>query len=147
MAIGFILMAINIPGSLYMGSVVVGLCYGVRLACTVPIASELFGLKYYGIIYNVLVLNLPLGSFLFSGILAGLLYDAQATPVSGGGNTCYGAHCYSLVYVLMAVACIIGIFLDVLLAIRTRDVYIKIQANKKSSSIKSEAASSGSNGN
>ncbi|KAL3539075.1 hypothetical protein ACH5RR_002441 [Cinchona calisaya] len=144
MSIGFILMAINIPGSLYMGSVVVGVCYGVRLACTVPIASELFGLKYYGLIYNVLVLNLPLGSFLFSGLLAGLLYDAQATSLPGGGNNCDGAHCYRLVYVLMAVACGIGFLLDVLLSIRTRAVYWKIHANKKTEFNKSEVASSAS---
>lgn len=91
-------MALAIPGSLYFGSVVVGACYGVRLAITVPIASELFGLKYYGLLYNILILNFPLGSFLFSGLLAGLLYDAEATPTPDGGNTCVGAHCYRLVF-------------------------------------------------
>ncbi|KAJ6739236.1 putative NODULIN-LIKE PROTEIN [Salix koriyanagi] len=80
MAVGYILMAVALPGSLYIGSVVVGICYGVRLAVSVPTASELFGLKYFGLIYNILILNLPLGSFLFSGLLAGLLYDAEATP-------------------------------------------------------------------
>ncbi|RWW74499.1 hypothetical protein BHE74_00017558 [Ensete ventricosum] len=105
-------MAVAIPGSLYIGSVVVGLCYGVRLAVSVPTASELFGLKYYGLIYNILILNLPLGSFLFSGLLAGLLYDAQATKTEGGANTCVGAHCYRMVFVIMALACIIGFGLD-----------------------------------
>uniref|UniRef100_A0A5B7A573 Putative transporter mch1 n=1 Tax=Davidia involucrata TaxID=16924 RepID=A0A5B7A573_DAVIN len=132
MAAGFIVMALAVPGSLYIGSIVVGMCYGVRLAVTVPIASELFGLKYYGLIYNVLILNLPLGSFLFSGLLAGILYDAQATSTAGGGDTCVGAHCYRLVYVLMAVACIIGCALDVLLAIKTKSVYSQISASKKS---------------
>ncbi|RWR95578.1 protein NUCLEAR FUSION DEFECTIVE 4-like protein [Cinnamomum micranthum f. kanehirae] len=79
MAGGYAIMAIALPGSLYMGSIVVGFCYGVRLAVTVPTASELFGLKYFGLIYNILILNLPLGSFLFSGMLAGFLYDSQAT--------------------------------------------------------------------
>ena len=98
MAVGYLLMALAIPGSLYFCSVVVGACYGVRLAITVPIASELFGLKYYGLLYNILILNFPLGSFLFSGLLAGLLYDAEATPTPDGGNTCVGAHCYRLVF-------------------------------------------------
>lgn len=125
-------MAMAIPGSLYIGSIVVGICYGVRLAVTVPTASELFGLKYYGLIYSVLILNLPLGSFLFSGLLAGLLYDAQATKTASGGNTCIGAHCYRLVFIVMAIACIVGFGLDVLLSIRTRSLYSKIYASRKS---------------
>ncbi|KAG5581985.1 hypothetical protein H5410_052612 [Solanum commersonii] len=132
MAIGYILMAMAMPGSLYIGSIVVGICYGVRLAVTVPTASELFGLKYYGLIYNVLILNLPLGSFLFSGLLAGLLYDAQATKTASGGNTCIGAHCYRLVFIVMAIACIVGFGLDVLLSIRTRSLYSKIYVSRKS---------------
>lgn len=112
MAVGYLLMALAIPGSLYFGSVVVGACYGVRLAITVPIASELFGLKYYGLLYNILILNFPLGSFLFSGLLAGLLYDAEATPTPDGGNTCVGAHCYRLVFIVMAFTSIIGVGLD-----------------------------------
>ncbi|XP_006367793.1 protein NUCLEAR FUSION DEFECTIVE 4-like [Solanum tuberosum] len=132
MAIGYILMAMAMPGSLYIGSIVVGICYGVRLAVTVPTASELFGLKYYGLIYNVLILNLPLGSFLFSGLLAGLLYDAQATKTASGGNTCIGAHCYRLVFIVMAIACVVGFGLDVLLSIRTRSLYSKIYASRKS---------------
>lgn len=132
MAVGYITMAMAIPGSLYVGSTVVGICYGVRLAVTVPTASELFGLKYYGLIYNILILNLPLGSFLFSGLLAGLLYDAQATKTAGGGNTCVGAQCYRMVFVVMAIVCIIGFSLDVLLSVRTKSIYSKIYAARKS---------------
>lgn len=132
MAVGYILMAIAMPGSIYVGSIVVGICYGVRLAVTVPIASELFGLKYYGLIYNILILNLPLGSFLFSGLLAGFLYDAEATQIAGGGNTCIGPHCYRLVFVVMAISCLIGSGLDVLLSIRTKSIYSMIYSSRKS---------------
>ncbi|KAK4785154.1 hypothetical protein SAY86_001843 [Trapa natans] len=142
MAVGYVVMALALPGSLYVGSVTVGMCYGVRLAVTVPTASELFGLKYYGLIYNILILNLPLGSFLFSGLLAGLLYDAQATRTAGGGNTCVGAHCYRLVFMVMAMACIVGFGLDVVLSIRTRRVYAKIYTSKRRSK-RSEAAPNG----
>ncbi|KAJ7967179.1 protein NUCLEAR FUSION DEFECTIVE 4-like [Quillaja saponaria] len=132
MAVGYILMALAVPGSLYIGSIVVGICYGVRIAITVPTASELFGLKYYGLIYNIIILNLPLGSFLFSGLLAGLLYDMEATTTEGGGNTCVGAHCYRIVFVVMTGACIIGFCLDILLSIRTKNVYDKISISKNS---------------
>jgi hypothetical protein len=143
MAVGYVLMALAVPGSLYIGSVVVGICYGIRLAITVPTASELFGLKYYGLIYNILILNLPLGSFLFSGLLAGLLYDMEATATAGGGNTCIGAHCYRLVFVIMSVACIIGFGLDILLSVRSKEVYTKIFTSKKSKKSLAAAASDG----
>ncbi|KAG6761658.1 hypothetical protein POTOM_034887 [Populus tomentosa] len=137
MAVGYILMAVALPGSLYIGSILVGVCYGVRIAVSVPTASELFGLKYFGLIYNILILNLPLGSFLFSGLLAGFLYDAQATPTPGGGNTCVGAHCYRLVFIIMAVACVIGFGLDVLLGIRTKKIYTKIYTSRRSKKLAS----------
>lgn len=130
MAIGFIVMSLAFPGSLYIGSVIVGFCYGVRLAITVPTASELFGLKHYGLLYNVLILNLPLGSFLFSGLLAGLIYDAEATTTADGGNTCSGAHCYRLVFIIMSATCLIGFGLDLCLAAKTKKLYLKIQASK-----------------
>ncbi|XP_071726287.1 protein NUCLEAR FUSION DEFECTIVE 4-like [Rutidosis leptorrhynchoides] len=132
MAVGYVLMAIAMPGSLYIGSIVVGICYGVRLAITVPTASELFGLKYYGLIYNILILNLPLGSFLFSGLLAGFLYDAEATATAGGGNTCVGAHCYRNVFIVMTATCLVGFALDVWLAFRTKALYSRIYTNRKS---------------
>ncbi|XWS42179.1 hypothetical protein CRYUN_Cryun17cG0145800 [Craigia yunnanensis] len=141
MGIGYIIMAFALPGSLYVGSILVGICYGVRLTITVPVASELFGLKYYGLLYNILILNLPLGSFLFSGLLAGYLYDAQATDNADGGNNCVGAHCYCLVFVIMAITCVLGLGLDVLLAIRTRNVYAEIHENKKSIATTADSSS------
>ncbi|KAG4160261.1 hypothetical protein ERO13_D02G225700v2 [Gossypium hirsutum] len=132
MAVGFLLMALAMPGCVYIGSIIVGACYGVRLAVSVPVASELFGLKYYGLLYNVLILNLPIGSFLFSGLLAGYLYDAEATPTPGGGNTCVGSHCYRLVFIIMALASILGFGLDVLLTTRSKNIYTKIFTRRKS---------------
>ncbi|KAI3831863.1 hypothetical protein MKX03_022235 [Papaver bracteatum] len=137
MCLGYIVLAIALPGSLYVGSILVGICYGVRLAITVPVASELFGLKYFGLIYNILILNLPLGSFLFSGLLAGLLYDAQATKTKGGGNTCIGAHCYRQVFMVMALTCLVGFGLDVFLTLRTKNLYKNIQTTSRAKSSKS----------
>ena len=135
MAAGYLIMAFALPGSLYIGSVIVGACYGVRLAITVPTASELFGLKYYGLIYNILVINLPLGSFIFSSLIAGNLYDAEATTTAGGGNTCVGRHCYFLTFIIFAGACLVGFGLDILLAFRTKNAYTKIFESKKSKKV------------
>ncbi|KAI4327746.1 hypothetical protein L6164_020172 [Bauhinia variegata] len=130
MCLGYVAMAMALPGSLYIGSMIVGICYGVRFAVTVPIASELFGLKYFGLLYNIIILNLPLGSVIFSGLIAGFLYDAQATSVPGGGNVCIGPNCYMLVFVIMAITCVLGCGLDLFLALRTKNVYSKIQLEK-----------------
>jgi len=130
MFFGYIALAMALPGSLYIGSILVGICYGVRLTITPAAASELFGLKYYGLLYNILILNLPIGSFLFSGLIAGYLYDIEATSVPGGGNTCTGAHCFMLVYVIMAFACVLGCGLDLFLAFRTKNVYSKIHIER-----------------
>ncbi|WJX55756.1 hypothetical protein P8452_41488 [Trifolium repens] len=130
MFFGYIALAMVLPGSLYIGSMLVGICYGVRLTITPAAASELFGLKYYGLLYNILILNLPIGSFLFSGLIAGYLYDIEATSVPGGGNTCTGAHCFMLVYLIMAFACVLGCGLDLLLAVRTKKLYSKIHVER-----------------
>ncbi|XP_071916348.1 protein NUCLEAR FUSION DEFECTIVE 4 isoform X2 [Coffea arabica] len=143
MAAGCVVMAVAFPGSLYIGSILVGICYGVRLAITVPVASELFGLKYYGLLYNILMLNLPLGSFLFSGLLAGYLYDAQATTsIDGVGNSCLGPHCYRLVFIIMATTCVFGFGLDMLLALRTKNLYLKIHEIKKFNKYNARSTSS-----
>ncbi|GLJ55062.1 hypothetical protein SUGI_1181830 [Cryptomeria japonica] len=161
MIVGYITMAIGMQGSLYIGSMVVGICYGVRLSISVPTASELFGLKYYGLIYNFLILNLPLGSFLFSGLLAGILYDIEAAKdrkenvisplltrgwssvnfnglLSGrhelyveNGKTCVGAHCYRLVFLVMAGVCLLGLGLDLLLTFRTKKLYSNLYRSRK----------------
>ncbi|KAJ7196581.1 hypothetical protein O6H91_Y507500 [Diphasiastrum complanatum] len=152
MITAFILLAMASPGSLYLGSMVVGISYGVRLAISVPIASELFGLKNFGMLYNFLILNIPLGSFLFSGLLAGYLYDREASkPFSGGpylamhaatfndtpsiqsggvfasfGSqplTCTGAHCFRLVFIIMAGICVLGLVFDIILICKTKALY------------------------
>nr|CAD1830475.1 unnamed protein product [Ananas comosus var. bracteatus] len=71
----------------------------------------------------------PLGSFVFSGLLAGILYDAEATGTAARQHVRRG-HCYWLVFVVMAGACLVGFGLDVLLAFRTRKVYLRIHASK-----------------
>lgn len=119
-------------GSLYIGCVVIGICYGVRIVVTVPNACELFGLKHYGLIYNILIFNLPLCSFLFSSLLAGLLYDAQAIKTDSGSNTCISAHYYRLVFVVMAATCIVGFGLNVFLLIRIRSLHSKIYVSRRS---------------
>lgn len=128
MASGYAVLATGMAGTLYVGSIVIGTCYGVRLAVSVPVASELFGLKPLGLMYNMLILNLPLGSFLFSS-LAGFLYDREAAKESS--TTCLGDHCYRVVFTVMAAVSTVGFILDSVLALRTRGLYRNIQRTKR----------------
>eukprot|EP00252_Welwitschia_mirabilis_P001572 TRINITY_DN1144_c0_g1_i1.p1 TRINITY_DN1144_c0_g1~~TRINITY_DN1144_c0_g1_i1.p1 ORF type:complete len:549 (+),score=44.01 TRINITY_DN1144_c0_g1_i1:182-1828(+) len=82
MIVGHLIFAFSFKGSLYIGCSLLGLCYGVQFSVMVPTASELFGLKHFGIIYNFLTMGNPLGALLLSGFLAGYLYDKEAAKQS-----------------------------------------------------------------
>ncbi|CAI7889038.1 unnamed protein product [Closterium sp. NIES-53] len=86
MAIGHIFFALAFPSSLHLGSVIVGLCYGVHWSIMPATASEIFGLKHFGMLYNTLTAACPMGSFVFSGMIAGYLYDRESEKDHGGGG-------------------------------------------------------------
>ncbi|CAM6083524.1 unnamed protein product [Calypogeia fissa] len=152
MILGHFLFATAVPGSLYMGSVVLGLCYGVHVAIMVPTASELFGLRHFGMIYNFMTMGNPLGSLLLSGILAGYLYDKESgkSPSVHGVDehilaryflhnpigslfseaSCLGPHCFQLTFFIMAMVCVVGFFLNLILTFRIRRVYRSLYGSK-----------------
>lgn len=125
-----LMFASALPGTLYVGSVLLGLCYGVHFSIMVPTASELFGLKHFGMIYNFLTIASPLGSFLFSGLIAGYLYDREAAKDSPGldgslltKEVCTGAHCFRETFYVMAGVAAFGVLLTTVLTLRIRSVY------------------------
>lgn len=152
MILGHVLFATALPGSLYVASVVLGLCYGVHVAIMVPTASELFGLRHFGMIYNFMIMGNPLGSLLLSGMLAGYLYDQESgkSPSVHGIDenilaryflrdsidslsskaTCLGAHCFQLTFCIMAMVCVVGFILNIILTLRIRRVYRSLYASK-----------------
>lgn len=90
MIIGYLLLATAWPGTLYISSALLGVCYGAHFSGMVPTASELFGLKHFGMIYNFMTVANPIGSLLFSGWIAGSIYDYQAAKQDGGGGSSGG---------------------------------------------------------
>ncbi|KAE8705090.1 hypothetical protein F3Y22_tig00110430pilonHSYRG00239 [Hibiscus syriacus] len=93
----------------------------------VPTASELFGLKHFGIIYNFMLIGNPVGALLFSGLLAGSVYDAEAAKQ--GSSTCLGPECFRLTFFVLAGICCIGSILGLFLTIRIRPVYQMLYAS------------------
>ncbi|CAK9202582.1 unnamed protein product [Sphagnum troendelagicum] len=152
MASAHLLFAFAVPGSLYVGSVILGISYGIHFSTMVPTASELFGLKHFGVIYNFLTMASPLGSFLFSGVITGYLYDQEAkkkiapdarivdTFLNNLHNNydvvvnddhvqvleCIGAHCFKVTFIIMACVCGLGILVSIVLTIRIRRVYLSL---------------------
>ncbi|KAH7578571.1 hypothetical protein JRO89_XS01G0400300 [Xanthoceras sorbifolium] len=70
MAFAFLYYAMDWPGQIYIVTVLIGLGYGAQWAIAPASASELFGLKSFGSLYNFLSMGCPAGSLIFSGVIA-----------------------------------------------------------------------------
>lgn len=121
MIIIFLLCAWGLKATLYAATALLGICYGVQFAIMVPTASELFGLKNFGIIYNFMLLGNPLGALLFSGWLAGYIYDEEAAKQQV--STCLGPECFRVTFFVLTGVCGLGVILSVILTIRIKPVY------------------------
>ncbi|XP_074275893.1 protein NUCLEAR FUSION DEFECTIVE 4 [Silene latifolia] len=121
MVIVFLLYASALSGTLYVATVLFGICYGLQVAVMIPTASELFGLKHFGLIYNFIQASNPIGALLFSGLLAGYVYDTEAKKQ--GVSTCVGPSCFRLTFLVLAGVCALGSLLSLILTIRIRPVY------------------------
>lgn len=121
MVVTYLLFALGLNGTLYVSTALLGVCYGFQFSVMVPTASELFGLKHFGIIYNFMLLGNPLGALLLSALLAGYVYDNEAEKE--GGTTCFGPNCFGLTFFVLAGVCALGSVLSVLLTVRIRPVY------------------------
>ncbi|XVE54484.1 hypothetical protein DITRI_Ditri03aG0085300 [Diplodiscus trichospermus] len=143
MAFGLLYYALEGPGQIYVTTVLTGLGYGAHWAIVPASASELFGLKSFGALYNFLTLATPAGSLIFSEAIASGIYDYYAEkqaslrqPISGSminiplgdddSLTCEGSICYSLTCALMSGLCIVAMVLSLIVVYRTRSVYAQL---------------------
>jgi hypothetical protein len=141
MACSLFYYAIGAPGAIYVVSVVMGSCYGAHWAIVPSAASELFGLKSFGALYNFLTLASPAGSLIFSGIIASGIYDYEAKIQSATNNppltdgealTCYGTICYSITCGILSVLCLMAFFLSMIVVYRTKRVYAQLYGSSRS---------------
>ncbi|KAL2622999.1 hypothetical protein R1flu_003204 [Riccia fluitans] len=146
MAVGHFLFAMAWPGSLYISSLLVGFGYGCHWAIVPATASEIFGLKNFGALYNVLTTAIPTGSLIFSGLIAGPIYDAEAEKQRAGAlgayarglvkdesPVCEGAVCFQLTFFIMTGVCIFGVLLNLILIKRTYRVYRSLYGKRADS--------------
>lgn len=134
MIITYLLFASALKGTLYIATALLGICYGVQFSIMVPTTSELFGLKQFGMFYNFMSLGNPLGALLFSGLLAGYVYDHEAAKQQGINNlinasaSCLGPNCFRVTFLVLAAFCVMGSILSVVLTIRIKPVYQMLYA-------------------
>ncbi|KAJ6776966.1 putative NODULIN-LIKE PROTEIN [Salix koriyanagi] len=151
MAVGHIFFAFGWPGAMYVGTLLIGVGYGAHWAIVPAAASELFGLKKFGALYNFLTLANPAGSLVFSGLIASSIYDREAEKQAHGNNyliqnsgsifpgmfgpneplKCEGSVCYFLTSMIMSGFCIVAVVLSMILVHRTKIVYSNLYGKSR----------------
>ncbi|EHA8591916.1 putative protein NUCLEAR FUSION DEFECTIVE 4 [Cocos nucifera] len=124
MSIGHAIISSGLPGALYGGSVLVGVCYGSQWSLMPTITSEIFGLRHFGTIFNAISIASPLGSYILSVRVVGYIYDMEAS--TSDMSTCTGIHCFMLAFLIMASVSLFGSIIALALFIRTRIFYKQV---------------------
>uniref|UniRef100_A0A2P2N139 Uncharacterized protein MANES_10G051300 n=1 Tax=Rhizophora mucronata TaxID=61149 RepID=A0A2P2N139_RHIMU len=130
--VGHLLIAFNVPGGLYMASVIIGFCFGAQWPVVFAIISEIFGLKYYSTLYNFGAIASPVGSYILNVRVAGHLYDREAerqmaaqglSRQAGQDLNCIGNECFKLSFIIITLATLFGAVISLILVLRTRKFY------------------------
>ncbi|KAH8490551.1 hypothetical protein H0E87_022914 [Populus deltoides] len=115
MAGAFFLLLDTANISLYISTAIIGVCTGAITSISVSTTTELFGTKNFSVNHNVVVANIPIGSFLF-GYSAALLYHREGNE----DGKCMGMECYRNTFILWGSLCLFGTFLALVLHARLR---------------------------
>ncbi|KAK6924934.1 Major facilitator superfamily [Dillenia turbinata] len=133
MSIGHVVIASGLPGALYAGSILVGVCYGSQWSLMPTIASEIFGVQHMGTIFNAIAIASPIGSYVLSVRVVGYVYDTEAAI---DGHTCIGVHCFMLSFYIMASSTLLGFLAAIILYFRTRRFYSEVVLGRLQSSLR-----------
>ncbi|CAL9078632.1 unnamed protein product [Musa textilis] len=152
MALGHFCFAMAWPRAMYIGTLLTGLGYGAHWSIVPAAASELFGLKNFGALYNFLTVANPAGSVVFSGLIVSGMYDHEAEKQARNRHSssaflfgrmlnaasfgeektlkCEGAICFFLSSLLMSGFCVVAVILSMILVYRTKLVYASLYGNR-----------------
>ncbi|KAL7081941.1 hypothetical protein ACP275_14G069800 [Erythranthe tilingii] len=104
--------------SLYSSTAIIGICTGAITSLSVSTTTELFGAENFGVNHNILVSNIPIGSFLFGGFAA-FLYKRERNL---GEENCMGERCYQTTFIIWGSLCLLGTLLALILHARTKKI-------------------------
>ncbi|CAN1804921.1 Protein NUCLEAR FUSION DEFECTIVE 4 [Linum perenne] len=107
--------------ALYISTAVIGICTGAITSIAVSVTSELFGSQNFAVNHNIVVANIPVGSFCF-GYLAAQVYESETLP---GQLKCMGMVCYHRTFVVWGQLSGFGVLLGFILYNRTKEFYSK----------------------
>ncbi|XP_020212347.1 protein NUCLEAR FUSION DEFECTIVE 4 [Cajanus cajan] len=155
--VGHVLIALGVPNSLYLASVIIGFCFGAQWPLMFAIISEVFGLKYYSTLYNFGAAASPVGSYILNVKVAGVLYDKEALKQlkakglkreAGKDLTCVGVECYRMAFIIITASTLVGCFASFVLAMRTRkfykgDIYRKFRVEHETTENEMEVTKTG----
>ncbi|XP_028768939.1 protein NUCLEAR FUSION DEFECTIVE 4 [Neltuma alba] len=117
-AASFLLLLNRSDRALYTSTAIIGICTGAITSISVSTTTELFGTKNFSVNHNILVANIPIGSFVF-GYLAALIYRKG----QDGEGKCIGMECYRSTFIIWGSLCFFGTLLALILHARTRKFY------------------------
>ncbi|XP_061357627.1 protein NUCLEAR FUSION DEFECTIVE 4-like [Gastrolobium bilobum] len=147
MSLGLSYYALGLVGQVYVVAISMGFGYGAHWSIALAAASELFGLKNFGSLYNFLTMASPAGSLFLSGFVASTIYDYYAEqqakhrmqtyrasvnfamPYVTENNElllCKGNICYSLTCGILAVVCLLATALSLVIVHRTKRFYAQL---------------------
>lgn len=135
MSLGLCYYVFGLAGQVYAVAISNGFGYGAHWSIALAAASELFGLKNFGTLYNFLTMASPAGSLFLSGFVASTIYDYYAEQqvkhrmLTGNYNDlllCEGNICFSITFGILAVVCLCAASLSLIVAHRTRKFYAQL---------------------
>lgn len=74
---GYIILVVFFFGVLYLGIVLIGLSFGVYWLLIFIVILEFFGFKYFGILFNVVIMVSFLGLYVMFVYVVGFFYDVE----------------------------------------------------------------------
>ncbi|XP_052185298.1 protein NUCLEAR FUSION DEFECTIVE 4-like [Diospyros lotus] len=123
MAASFFLLLNPTNLSLCISTAIIGLCTGAITTISVSTTTHLFGTKNFSVNHNILIANIPIGSFIF-GDLAALIYRRESSAAGSSINgRCMGAECYGTTFIIWGSLCLLGTFLALVLHARTKKFF------------------------
>ncbi|KAK8925888.1 hypothetical protein KSP39_PZI018585 [Platanthera zijinensis] len=113
MAASFFLLLFPSNAALLVSTAIIGLCSGAISSIAVSVSAELFGHENFGVNHNIVIANIPIGSFVF-GTIAAVIY-------------CVGTKCYRNTFIIWGCICSIGTVLSFVLFSRTRKRVVSLR--------------------